>query len=82
MTPQDGFEEWSVGGRLSFVYTESWVLARSLMADYPEPTVYFRGSKPFGWQFLVNQNVVAILLQRKKPPLQPFPDDQKAEMGH
>lgn len=82
MTPQDGFEAWSVGGRLSFLYTESWALARTLMADYPQPTVYFRGSRPFGWQFLVNRNVVAILLRRTKPPLQPTPDYQMAEVRH
>jgi hypothetical protein len=55
---------WDAGGDESYLYTEDWSVARGLRSEFPPPTVYYRGTQPFAWQFVVPKRIVAIL--RKK----------------
>ena len=58
------FDSWDAGGTEVYLYTEEWSAARELKSDFPHPTVYFRGTQPFAWQFVVPKRILPLLKKK------------------
>ena len=57
-------EHWDAGGDESYVYTESWNIAKELKREFRRCAVYIRGSHAFAWQFKVPKRLLKHLQLR------------------
>jgi hypothetical protein len=58
------FEQWAVDKSSVVVYTEDYLIAKQLMAEFNAGTVYFQSGRPIAWQFLLPSRILALISRK------------------